>query len=89
VVGRPVTASCYPEGLRNPRVAAAVQRAGFEVAFAIDLGGVSAGDDPFQLRRVPILGEPGPREFGAFLKGTRCVSGSILIGWKLRERLLD
>jgi peptidoglycan/xylan/chitin deacetylase (PgdA/CDA1 family) len=88
VVGRPVTAFCYPDGLRSSQVAAAVQRAGFEVAFAVDLGGVNAGDDPYQLRRIPILGEPGPREFGAFLKGTRGVSGGILIGWKLRERLL-
>jgi peptidoglycan/xylan/chitin deacetylase (PgdA/CDA1 family) len=88
VVGRPITAFCYPEGLRSPRVAAVVQRAGFDVAFAIDLGGVKANDDPYQLRRIPILGEPGRGEFGAFLNGTRFVSGGILMGWKIRERLL-
>jgi hypothetical protein len=49
---------------------------------------VRPGDDPYQLRRVPILGEPGRVEFGAFLYGTRFIAGGILIGWKIRERLL-
>jgi peptidoglycan/xylan/chitin deacetylase (PgdA/CDA1 family) len=88
-VGRPVTAFCYPDGVRNSRVAAAVREAGFAVAFTIDLGGVSAGDDPYQLGRIPILGEPGRAEFSAFLKGTRFIAGGILIGWKIRERFLD
>jgi len=84
-----VTAFCYPDGLWNTRVAAAVQGAGFEVAFTIDLGGLNAGDDPYQLRRVPVLGEPGRSQFAAFLRGTRFIAGSLLIGWKIRERLLD
>jgi peptidoglycan/xylan/chitin deacetylase (PgdA/CDA1 family) len=89
VIGRPVTAFCYPDGRRDTRVAAAVRNAGFEVAFTIDLGGVRAGDDRYQLRRLAVLGEPGRAEFAAFLRGTRVVSGGILIGWKIRERLLD
>jgi peptidoglycan/xylan/chitin deacetylase (PgdA/CDA1 family) len=89
VVGKPVTAFCYPYGVRNARVAAAVRSAGFEVAFTIDLGGVSARDDPYQLRRIAILGEPGRTEFGAFIKGTRFVAGGMLMGWKIRERFLD
>ena len=89
VIGQEVTAFCYPDGLRNPRVAAAVQGAGFEVAFTIDLGGVRAGDDSYQLRRVAILGEPDRRSFACFMKGTRGVAGAILIGWKIRERFLE
>jgi peptidoglycan/xylan/chitin deacetylase (PgdA/CDA1 family) len=89
VIGRPVTAFCYPYGVRNARVAAAVRRAGFEVAFTVDLGGVSASDDPYQLRRIAILGEPGRTEFGTFIRGTRFVAGGILMGWKIRERFLD
>ena len=89
VIGRPVTAFCYPDGRRDTRVAAAVRNAGFEVAFTIDLGGVRAGDDRYQLRRLAVLGEPGRAEFAAFLRGTRVVSGGILIGWKIRERLFD
>ena len=88
MVGRPVTAFCYPYGVRNARVAAAVQSAGFEVAFTVDLGGVSRGDDPYQLRRIAILGEPGRTEFGAFIRGTRFLAGGVLIGWKIRERFL-
>jgi peptidoglycan/xylan/chitin deacetylase (PgdA/CDA1 family) len=89
VVGRPVTAFCYPYGARSSRVIAAVRSAGFEVAFTVDLGGVSAGDDPYQLRRIPILGEPGRSDFAAFIRGRRFVAGGILVGWKIRERLLD
>jgi peptidoglycan/xylan/chitin deacetylase (PgdA/CDA1 family) len=89
VIGHEVTAFCYPDGRRNSRVAAAVQRAGFEVAFTIDLGGVRPGADPYQLRRVAILGEPGPRAFAVCLKGTRGIAGGLLIGWKIRERFLD
>jgi len=89
IVGRPVTAFCYPYGTRDRRVAAAVRRAGFEVAFTVDLGGVSAGADPYELPRIPILGEPGRAEFSAFIRGTRFVSGAILTGWKIRERFLD
>jgi len=36
-VGRPATAFCYPDGVRNSRVATAVRNAGFAVAFTIDL----------------------------------------------------
>jgi peptidoglycan/xylan/chitin deacetylase (PgdA/CDA1 family) len=82
VIGREVTAFCYPDGRRNSRVAAAVQRAGFQVAFR-------PGADPYQLRRVAILGEPGPRAFAVCLKGTRGIAGGLLIGWKIRERFLD
>jgi hypothetical protein len=49
---------------------------------------VSRGDDPYQLRRIAILGEPGRTEFGAFVVGTRFVAGGVLIGWKIRDRFL-
>jgi hypothetical protein len=83
-----VTAFCYPDGRCDARVTAAVRDAGFEVAFTIDLGGVRAGADPYHVPRIAILAEPGRREFGAFLSGTRFVAGGILIGWKIRERFL-
>src|SRR5881628_3206887 len=76
-------------GAWDSRVASVVRKAGFDVAFTVDLGGVSAGDDPYQLKRVPILGEPGSREFATYLSGTVVRSGAILLYWKLRERLLD
>jgi len=89
VLGQRVDAFCYPYGAWDSRVASVVQKAGFDAAFTVDLGGVSAGDDPYQLKRVPILGEPGTREFAAYLAGTVVRSGAILLYWKLRERLLD
>ena len=89
VVGHEVTAFCYPDGLRNSRVAAMVERAGFHVAFTIDLGDVRPGDDPYQLRRIAILGEPGRREFAEYLKGSRFIAGGMLLVWKIRERFRD
>jgi peptidoglycan/xylan/chitin deacetylase (PgdA/CDA1 family) len=88
-LGQRVSAFCYPYGAYDARVRAVVQEAGFDVAFTVDLGGVNYGDDPYQLKRVPVLGEPGSAEFGVFLSGRFLVSGSILLYWKVRERFLD
>jgi hypothetical protein len=35
------------------------------------------------------LGEPRAGEFRAYLPGTRVLSGSLLLYWKMRERLLE
>jgi peptidoglycan/xylan/chitin deacetylase (PgdA/CDA1 family) len=88
-LGQRVSAFCYPYGAYDARVRKVVQEAGFDVAFTVDLGGVNSGDDPYQLKRVPVLGEPGSAEFGVYLSGRFLVSGSILLFWKVRERVLD
>src|SRR2546427_2367571 len=84
-----VNAFCYPYGTYNARVREVVQEAGFDVAFTVDLGGGKLGDDPYSLKRVPVLGEPEPREFAVYLTGQFLISGSILLSWKVRERFLD
>ncbi len=66
-----------------------VHEAGFDVAVTVDLGGVKLGDDPYQLKRVPVLGEPSSAEFVVYLSGRFLVSGSVLLYWKVRERFLD
>lgn len=88
-LGQRVTAFSYPDGARNPRVASLVRQAGFDAAFTVDLGGVSRADDPYQLKRVSVLGEPKAGEFLAYLSGTRLRSRSLLFCWKMRERLLE
>ena len=88
-LGQPVSAFCYPYGAYNARIASVVREAGFDVAFTVDLGGVRPGDDPYRLTRVAVLGEPSAGEFTAYLSGTRGVSGTILLYWKVRERLLE
>ena len=85
-LGQAIEAFCYPYGARNSAVASAVRRAGFSIAFTIDLGGVGPRDDPYQLNRIAVLGEPGPAEFSTYLAGTRLLSGALLAWWKLRER---
>jgi len=88
-LGQRVSAFCYPYGAYDARVREIVQEAGFDVAFTVDLGGVKFGDDPYSLKRVPVLGEPGSAEFGVYLSGRFLVSGSVLLYWKVRERFLD
>jgi peptidoglycan/xylan/chitin deacetylase (PgdA/CDA1 family) len=88
-LGQRVSAFCYPYGAYDARVREVVKEAGFDVAFTVDLGGVSSGDDPYQLKRVPVLGEPSSAEFGIYLSGRFLFSGSILLYWKVRERVLD
>ena len=89
VLGQRVSAFCYPYGAYDARVRGGVQEAGFDVAFTVDLGGVKFGDDPLTLKRVPVLGEPGSAEFGVYLSGRFLISGSVLLHWKARERVLD
>jgi peptidoglycan/xylan/chitin deacetylase (PgdA/CDA1 family) len=89
VLGQRVSAFCYPYGACDARVREVVKEAGFDVAFTVDLGGVSSGDDPYSLKRAPVLGEPSSAEFGVYLSGRFLVSGSILLYWKVRERVLD
>jgi peptidoglycan/xylan/chitin deacetylase (PgdA/CDA1 family) len=88
-LGQRVSAFCYPYGACDARVREVVREVGFDVAFTVDLGGVKFGDDPYRLKRVPVLGEPGSAEFAVYLSGRFLVSGSILLYWKVRERLLD
>jgi len=84
-----VSAFCYPYGAYDARVREIVHETGFDVAFTVDLGGVNPGNEPYLLRRVPILGEPSSAEFGVYLSGKFLVSGSLLLYWKVRERVLD
>lgn len=86
LLGQRVSAFCYPYGACNARAASVVRQSGFDVAFTVDLGGVSFGDDPYELKRVPVLGEPNSGEFSAYLSGAPLLSGALLLYWKLRER---
>ena len=88
-LGQRVSAFCYPHGANDARVREVVREAEFDVAFTVDLGGVNRGDDPFRLKRVPVLGEPGSAELAGYLAGRFLVSGALLLSWKVRERLLD
>ncbi|HEV8306518.1 MAG TPA: polysaccharide deacetylase family protein [Methylomirabilota bacterium] len=89
LLGEPVSAFAYPYGDADARVAGIVERAGFEVAFTVDLGGVRPGDDPYRLKRLPVLGQPGRVQLGAYLSGAPFLSGGLLLYWKVRERGLS
>src|SRR2546427_3064409 len=81
LLGQRMSAFCYPYGAYDARVREVVQEAGFDVAFTVDLGGVKFGDDPYQLKRVPVLGEPGPREFAGYEAGQFLLSGALCLFW--------
>ena len=89
VTGRRPDAFSYPFGAWDARVAGLVAETGYQAAFTVDLGVVRRGDNPFGLRRACVLGEPGPREFGAFVSGVAPLPGALLAAWKIRERWLD
>ncbi len=88
LLGQRVSAFCYPYGACNSRAASVVRQSGFEVAFTVNLGGVSFGDDPYELKRVPVMADPNSGEFSVYLSGAPLLSGALLLYWKLRERLL-
>jgi peptidoglycan/xylan/chitin deacetylase (PgdA/CDA1 family) len=89
VTGRRPSVFSYPFGAWDARVAKLVAGAGYDAAFTVDLGLVRRGDDRFALRRACVLGEPGSREFAAFVSRAAPVPGALLAAWKLRERWLD
>ncbi len=53
-LGRPVRYFAYPSGDHDPRVVAAVKRAGYESAWTTEPRAASASDDAFRMPRVAI-----------------------------------
>src|SRR5262249_33213024 len=57
-------AFAYPYGDSNPALAAAVENAGYELAFTINTGAITTADagNRFLLPRVVVLGSDSPRD---------------------------
>ena len=51
-----ITAFCYPFGQYNEAIMALLPESGYTLAFTTSPGKVHFGDNPFALKRVPILG---------------------------------
>ncbi len=51
----PVEFFAYPTGAYDREIAALVREAGYKAAFTIEFGRVKAGDDLYELNRIPIL----------------------------------
>jgi len=56
VLGDEVTQFCYPYGDADQRTVAAVRDAGYSGATTTRRGRARPGDDPLQLRRIPVKG---------------------------------
>ncbi len=56
MIGETVTSFCYPNGDEDPRVAAAVQAAGFELACTTRAGLNRRNADPMRIRRFELPG---------------------------------
>lgn len=87
VTGRAVEVFCYPYGDHDRKVRAIVARAGFDLAFTVDLGSVRRGHDPLALPRLCVLGRPPLSQFRAVLSGRFGVPGSLLLYWKVLLRV--
>lgn len=87
ITGKPVDVFCYPYGDHNREVRAIVARAGFDLAFTVDLGGVRQDHDRMALPRLCILGRPSLAQFRAVLSGRFGVPGSLLFYWKVLLRV--
>jgi glycosyltransferase involved in cell wall biosynthesis/peptidoglycan/xylan/chitin deacetylase (PgdA/CDA1 family) len=59
-LGEPIAFS-YPYGVWDPRVAAAVKDAGYELAFTVRPGVAGRSQSPFALPRVEVFAADGPR----------------------------
>jgi glycosyltransferase involved in cell wall biosynthesis/peptidoglycan/xylan/chitin deacetylase (PgdA/CDA1 family) len=51
----------YPYGVWDPRVAAAVKNAGYELAFTVRPGAADRAESPYALPRVEVFAADGPR----------------------------
>ena len=58
---RPITAFCYPGGYYTPSIRDMVARAGYRVAVTSQPGINYPGDDPLQLKQLPLHRES-PRQ---------------------------
>jgi peptidoglycan/xylan/chitin deacetylase (PgdA/CDA1 family) len=67
----PVNWFCYPSGHYNPTVVAAVRSAGFRGSTTVIPGWAHAGDDPFRLHRLRVLGGTSPSALLAQIAGAR------------------
>ena len=59
----PVNAFCYPYGEYNEKVKEIVKDCGFSCAFSVKPGINYAGQDPFEIKRLDVLGQD---DFGSF-----------------------
>lgn len=55
-LGKPVEYFCYPHGAYNDAIAKLVQESGYKAATTTNQGLAKAGDNPYELNRVRIMG---------------------------------
>jgi peptidoglycan/xylan/chitin deacetylase (PgdA/CDA1 family) len=67
----PVNWFCYPSGLYDPTVIAAVKAAGYTGSTTVVPGWAHPEDDPYRLHRLRILGGTSARQLLALLADTR------------------
>jgi peptidoglycan/xylan/chitin deacetylase (PgdA/CDA1 family) len=67
----PVDWFCYPSGLYDSTVIAAVRAAGFVGSTTVIPGWAGPHDDPYRLPRLRVLGGTSPQELLALIAGTR------------------
>lgn len=54
---RKARAFCYPFGDHNKEIRSMVEEAGYDCAFSVKVGVNHEGQDPYEIRRIDVLGE--------------------------------
>jgi peptidoglycan/xylan/chitin deacetylase (PgdA/CDA1 family) len=87
LLNAPVTTFSYPYGATNPIVKKMATCAGYTIACSVATGPATFGNDPFEVRRIPILNTTGPGGFALRLLTpfqyygvARWTAGKILFG---------
>jgi peptidoglycan/xylan/chitin deacetylase (PgdA/CDA1 family) len=85
LLNAPVSAFSYPYGATNEMLKKMATRAGYKIACSVATGPASFGDDPYEVRRIPILRTTGAGGFALRLLTPFQYYG--LTRWKVRNAL--
>lgn len=87
LLNAPVATFSYPYGATNASIKQMVTRAGYKIACSVATGPAAFGDDPFEVRRIPILSTTGVSGFALRLLTPFQYYGSTR--WKVRTALFS
>jgi peptidoglycan/xylan/chitin deacetylase (PgdA/CDA1 family) len=87
LLNAPVSTFSYPYGATNRMIKQMATRAGYNIACSVATGPAAFGDDPYEVRRIPILRTTGASGFALRLLTPFQYYG--LTRWKVRNALLS
>ncbi len=78
IIGKPVSAFCYPKGMYNNQILELVAKSGYKVAFSMDDGSITNNTNKFAIPRIGVDGSHTLKEFKVLASPTvTAVRGTI------------